>query len=67
MGKILAGMIIVVVLLSCILLQDYTVNGVVTADNSWLTRAPLNQSRSDLGTAVANGKIYAIGESDVSC
>jgi Kelch motif len=30
-------------------------------ENSWTTKAPMQQARAELGVAVVNGKIYAIG------
>jgi hypothetical protein len=30
-------------------------------ENSWVSKAPLHQARSELGIAAVNGKIYAIG------
>lgn len=42
-----------------------TVAGVVEApsatENSWVTKAPMHEARNNLGVAVVNGKIYAIG------
>jgi hypothetical protein len=33
----------------------------VAAENTWTQKAPMQQARADLGVAVVNGKIYAIG------
>jgi hypothetical protein len=33
----------------------------VYAEDSWVSRAPMQVARSGLGVAVVNGKIYAIG------
>jgi type II secretory pathway pseudopilin PulG len=30
-------------------------------ENTWTEKAPMHQARADLGVAVVNGKIYAIG------
>ena len=32
-----------------------------SAENTWVSKAPMHVARSDLGVAVVNGKIYAIG------
>ena len=37
-----------------------------TAENSWATKAPMAQARANLGIAVVNGKIYAIGGDTLS-
>jgi hypothetical protein len=34
---------------------------IVIAENSWASKAPMHEARSDLGVAGVNGKIYAIG------
>jgi N-acetylneuraminic acid mutarotase len=34
---------------------------VMATENSWASRAPLQEARSGLGVAVVNSKIYAIG------
>jgi N-acetylneuraminic acid mutarotase len=36
-------------------------SGADVAENTWTTKAPMNQARNNLGMAVVNGKIYAIG------
>lgn len=33
------------------------------SENSWITKAPMHEARSNLGVAVVSGKIYAIGGS----
>jgi hypothetical protein len=35
--------------------------GIATKENTWVEKAPMPTARSDLGVAVVNGKIYAIG------
>jgi len=37
-----------------------------TAENSWVSKAPMQQARGGLGVAVLNGKIYTIGGSSAS-
>jgi N-acetylneuraminic acid mutarotase len=34
---------------------------VYAADSAWVSKAPMQEARCDLGVAVVNGKIYAIG------
>ena len=37
------------------------VSASAVTDNSWASKAPMNLARANLGVAVVNGKIYAIG------
>jgi N-acetylneuraminic acid mutarotase len=54
-------------IISCIILSIFATSipkGAsedTTAQNSWVEKAPMPQARADLGLAVVNGKIYAIG------
>ena len=47
-------------LVSCIIVANPAVANTVT-QNSWAESAPMHQARADLGVAVVDGKIYAIG------
>ncbi len=38
---------------------------VALTQESWTTKAPMHCSRADLGAAVVNGKIYAIGGNNI--
>jgi N-acetylneuraminic acid mutarotase len=51
--------------LSIILLTFHVPLAYATED-SWATKAPMQQARSGLGVATVNGKIYAIGGSNAS-
>jgi N-acetylneuraminic acid mutarotase len=51
--------------LSLILLTFHVPLAYATED-SWATKAPMQQARSGLGVAAVNGKIYAIGGSNAS-
>jgi hypothetical protein len=46
---------------SCISTAKPSESSVESADDSWVSRAPIPQGKSDFGLAVVNGKIYAIG------
>ena len=37
--------------------------GTEVTENSWVTKAPMNEARGGLGVAAVNGKVYAIGGS----
>ena len=52
---------IAIVLLSFLALLMVPINSCAASEDSWATKAPMNQARSGLGVAVVNGKIYAIG------
>jgi N-acetylneuraminic acid mutarotase len=45
----------------CILTASPTSSLVDTTENSWVSKAAMNKARCNLGVAVVNGKIYAIG------
>ena len=60
MSKTLALALVLVFLTASSTILAMPVSGAV-AENTWTTRAPMHVARSDLGVAVVNGKIYAIG------
>ena len=45
---------------SCIIVTK-PVSGATMTENSWVTKAPMHFARANIGVAVANGQIYAIG------
>lgn len=54
-------------IISCIIISIFAISipevasEDITAQNSWVEKAPMPQARADLGLAVVSGKIYAIG------
>jgi hypothetical protein len=48
-------------LISSLIIAAKPVSAASTVENSWVELAPMHQARADLGVAVVDGKIYAIG------
>jgi hypothetical protein len=46
---------------SCLMAAKPAFSSADVAEDSWASKAPMQMARSDLGVAVVNGKIYAIG------
>ena len=65
MGKGLALVLILVCLISSSIILDKPVSGASAVGNTWSFKAAMLQAGSDLGVASANGKIYAIGSSNL--
>jgi len=61
MGKSFAPLLILIFLIACIIAVKPASSSADVAENSWVSKAPLQQARSFLDLAVVNGKIYAIG------
>ena len=61
MSKALALALVLVFLTASTTIVVMPVSGASIAENTWTTKAPMHVARSDLGVAVVNGKIYAIG------
>jgi hypothetical protein len=56
-GVVLALMVISISIAPAVALTDKT----TPTENSWVSKAPMQQARCNLGAAVVDGKIYAIG------
>ena len=62
MRKTAAAMTVVLLLLPATLTFSYgPTSAADVVENTWTTKAPMNQARNNLGVAVVNGKIFAIG------
>jgi len=48
---------------SCIMVAKPASSSADTAEDTWVSKAPMHEARGRLGVAVVNGKIYAIGGS----
>jgi hypothetical protein len=60
-SKNAALLLVLFFLTSSLLIVDKPVSAASTVENSWVELAPMHQARADLGVAVVDGKIYAIG------
>jgi hypothetical protein len=58
-----AGLVFVVLLSFCLFVQALVLADPVTPpeENTWIRVTPMHEPRWDLGTAVVEGKIYAMG------
>jgi hypothetical protein len=65
MGKSFAPLLILIFLIACIIVVKPASSSADAAENSWTSKAPMQVARGNLGVAVVNGKIYAIGGSTV--
>jgi hypothetical protein len=67
MGKSFAFLIVLVFLTaSCLMVAKPAFSSADVAEDSWVSKAPMQVARSVLGVAAVNGKIYAIGGSTAS-
>jgi hypothetical protein len=46
---------------SCLIVAKPAFSSTDFTENTWVSKTPLHEARSNLGAAVVNGKIYAIG------
>ncbi len=66
MSKFFALILVLVFLTASSVVVSIPVSGAAIAENTWETKAPMQQARGCLGVAVVNGKIYAIGGSTLA-
>ena len=66
MSKGLALTLVLVFLTASCIMVAKPVSGQTPTGNSWVERAPMQVARADLGVAVVDGNIYAIGGRDQS-
>jgi N-acetylneuraminic acid mutarotase len=66
MNKIVALSVSLVLFTASLLTIPNPAVSSITVEDSWVSKAPLQEARGDLGVAAANGKIYAIGGSNGS-
>ena len=66
MSKPLALALVLVFLTASSIILAMPVSGVTASENTWVEKAPMHQARDFLGVASVNGKIYAIGGTDLT-
>jgi hypothetical protein len=64
MTRNVALLLVFVFLTASLIMAAKPVSAAAPVENSWTSKAPMHVARSDLGVAVVNGKIYAIGGSN---
>jgi N-acetylneuraminic acid mutarotase len=67
MRKCLALLLVLVFLFAlCPVVTELALSSAEIVENSWVSKAPMQEARSGLGVAVVNGEIYAIGGRNAS-
>jgi hypothetical protein len=61
MSRGFAFLLILILAVSCLITVKPAFSFTSAAENTWTGKAPMPTARDDLGVAVVNGKIYAIG------
>ncbi|MCW4044159.1 MAG: hypothetical protein NWE94_01410, partial [Candidatus Bathyarchaeota archaeon] len=64
--KVALLLVLVFLTASCITAAKPALSSVTVAEDTWVSKAPMQVARGNLGVAVVNGKIYAIGGSTAS-
>jgi N-acetylneuraminic acid mutarotase len=64
MSKSVVLVLVFVFLAACMFATMPVSASAEETENTWVSKAPMNQARAYLGVAVVNGKIYAIGGSE---
>jgi len=63
MRKSLALLLAIFLTASCVMAANPAFSSTEVTENTWVTKAPMHQTRGYLGVAAVNGRIYAIGGS----
>ena len=67
MSKSIALLLVLIFLTaSCIMVAKPALSSIGVAEDSWASKAPMHEARNNLGVAVVNNKIYAIGGDTLS-
>jgi N-acetylneuraminic acid mutarotase len=61
MGKSVTLLLVLIFLTASCVIAAKPISAATPVENSWASKAPMHEARSNLGVAVVNGKIYAIG------
>jgi hypothetical protein len=66
MRRVIALLFVLIFLTASCIMVAKPASSSAAAEDSWVTKTPMQQARGGLGVAVVNGKIYAIGGSKAS-
>jgi hypothetical protein len=65
-GKNAALLLVFIILSLCFIITKPAFSSAYPTENTWVSEAPMREPRENLGVAIANGKIYAIGGDTLS-